>query len=187
MLHSQSFHTWLKPLGICAMLFYLASSSAEDTPPPTPEAENIPTTEVETNSHTPTSILDAYPTAPAGYKRHIIHLPIGNYEDNLKVELLAGKVQEVDCNPTHYTAKIEEKLLEGWGYSYYQLSDLQGPVSTKMACPENSQSLKFVPVQSNGSLLQYNSNLPVVVYLPDGLELRWRTWVATPYNTAYSE
>lgn len=203
MLHSNRFHTWLKPLGICAVLFTLNTAAAQEIEASAPEAENVPAVEAntpientteatpdtspETSLPSPSSILDAYPTASNGYKRHIIHLPIGNYEDNLKIELLAGKVQEIDCNPTHYTAKIEEKILEGWGYSYYQLSDLQGPLSTKMACPEGSQSLKFVPVQSNGSLLQYNSNLPVVVYLPDGLELRWRIWVATPYNTAYSE
>ncbi len=194
MLHSKQFYTWLKPLGICAAFFCVTTAFAQteetSNPPETPvESSTTAADNAQDESNTPTttsSILDAFPSAPSGYKRHTIHLPIGNYEDNLKIELLAGKVEETDCNPAHYVGKIEEKILEGWGYSYYQLSDLQGPVSTKMACPDNALSLKFVPVQSQGSLLQYNSNLPVVVYLPDGLELRWRTWVATPYNTAYS-
>lgn len=128
--------------------------------------------------------LDAFPAPESNYERHVIRLPVGNYEDNLKIELLAGKVEEVDCNPTHYTGQLTEKTLEGWGYNYYELSDLTGPVSTKMACPDEDKSLKFIPVLTTGSLLQYNSRLPVVVYLPEGLELRWRTWVATPYNTA---
>lgn len=174
MLHSSRLNTWLKPLGIFIAFCLLSNTHAQDTAAPSSEP-------------TPTSILDAYPQPEPGYKRHVIHLPIGNYENDLKIELLAGKVQEVDCNPAHFVGIIKEKILEGWGYNYYELSDLQGPISTKMACPDEPLSLRFVPVQSNGSLLQYNSNLPVVVYLPDGLELRWRTWVATPYNTAFSE
>lgn len=128
--------------------------------------------------------LDAFPAPEANYERHVIRLPVGDYENNLKIELLAGKVEEVDCNLTHYSGQITEETLEGWGYNYYVLSDLTGPVSTRMACPDDEKSLQFVPVLSSGSLLQYNSRLPVVVYLPEGLELRWRTWVATPYNTA---
>lgn len=140
---------------------------------------------VETDKPQDTAIdLDAFPAPKANYERHTIRLPIGNYENNLKIELLAGKVQEVDCNATHYTGLLTEKTLEGWGYNYYELSDLTGPISTKMACPDEDKSLQFVPVLSSGSLLQYNSRLPVVVYLPEGLELRWRIWVATPYNTA---
>lgn len=167
-------HTWLKPLSILLTFFCVHSAHAQE----------LNKDKVEPTS---TPVIDAFPAAPAGYMRHVIHLPIGNYENNLKIELLAGKVQEVDCNPTHYTGQFEEKILEGWGYSYYQLKELQGPITTKMACPDDLLSLQFIPVQSNGSLLQYNSNLPVVVYLPDGLELRWRTWVATPYNTALPE
>lgn len=131
--------------------------------------------------------LDAFPAPEANYERHIIRLPVGNYENNLKIELLPGKVQELDCNLAHYTGQLTEKTLEGWGYNYYELSDLSGPLSTKMACPDEEKSLKFVPVLTTGSLLEYNSRLPVVVYLPEGLELRWRTWVATPYNTALTD
>ncbi|MEZ2741087.1 serine protease inhibitor ecotin [Paenalcaligenes hominis] len=174
MLHSTQLHTWLKPLGIVLACFFLNTSNAQEAPPDDAEPSTA-------------SVLDAFPAPQSGYTRHVIHLPIGNYENNLKIELLAGKVQETDCNPSHYTGQFEEKILEGWGYNYYELKNVEGPASTKMACPDDKQSLQFVPVQSNGSLLQYNSNLPVVVYLPEGLELRWRTWVATPYNTALTE
>lgn len=142
-------------------------------------------TETEALNNQNTAVdLDAFPAPEANYERHIIRLPVGNYENNLKIELLPGKVQEIDCNPTHYTGQLTEKTLEGWGYNYYELSELSGPVSTKMACPDEEKSFKFIPVITTGSLLEYNSRLPVVVYLPEGLELRWRTWVATPYNTA---
>ncbi|MEZ2720268.1 serine protease inhibitor ecotin [Paenalcaligenes hominis] len=174
MLHSTQLHTWLKPLGIALACCFFSTLNAQEVP-------------VEDTEPSSSSVLDAFPAPQSGYQRHVIHLPIGNYENNLKIELLAGKVQEMDCNPSHYSGQFEEKTLEGWGYNYYELKNLEGPVSNKMACPDDKLSLQFVPVQSNGSLLQYNSNLPVVVYLPQGLELRWRTWVATPYNTAITE
>lgn len=149
------------------------------------------TPEVPAESTTPTPVssptvvgLDAFPAPESGYERYVINLPVGNYENNLKIELLPGRVHEVDCNSSHYSGLFQEKTLEGWGYNYYELSELTGPVSTRMACPDETKTQQFVPVHSNGSLLQYNSSLPVVVYLPEGLELRWRTWVATPYNTA---
>ena len=176
MLHSPFLYTWLKPLGVAVGVTLLSTSAlfANEPLPDTPEAA-------------PTTLLDAFPAPTANYERHVIHLPIGNYENNLKIELLAGKIEETDCNATHYSGLFEEKTLEGWGYNYYELSDLSGPVSTRMACSDEQKTLQFVPVHSNGSLLQYNSRLPVVVYLPTGLTLRWRTWVATPYNTASIE
>ena len=129
--------------------------------------------------------IEPFPKPEAGFERHVIHLPIGSHENSLKIELLPGKVEESDCNIKQYNGKLEEKILEGWGYSYYILNDLTStPTSTLMACSDDSRSLQFIPVHSPGSLLQYNSQLPVVVYLPKGLELRWRTWLATPYNTA---
>lgn len=171
MLHSALFHPWLKPLALMISVVFLSTS---------PVWAEEPVTNAD-----PT--LGSFPAPAADYERHVIRLPVGNYENNLKIELLPGKVQEADCNPQHYTGLFQEKTLEGWGYNYYELSELDGPISTKMACPDEQQTLQFVPVHSNGSLLQYNSRLPVVVYLPKGLELRWRTWVATPYNTAPTE
>lgn len=171
MLHSTRLYTWLKPLGIVACTLFLSTANAQTS----------------TDTATPTATLEAFPQPKADYERHVIHLPIGSYEDNLKIELLPGKVEEVDCNSSHYNGAFQQKVLEGWGYNYYELDELAGPVSTMKACPDDSKALRFVPVLSNGSLLQYNSRLPVVVYLPKGLELRWRTWVATPYNTAATE
>lgn len=136
------------------------------------------------SSHATTVDVSMYPAPQDDYQRHVIQLPVGSYESNLKVELLAGKVEEVDCNTTRYSGELTEKTVEGWGYNYYELSDVAGPISTMMACPDEEKSMQFVPVLTPGSLLEYNSKLPVVVYLPKGLELRWRTWVATPYNTA---
>lgn len=135
-----------------------------------------------------TDPLDAFPKAEPGFTRHVIRLPIGNYENDLKVELLPGKVIETDCNTHSFVGQLEERTLDGWGYNYYVLPTLEGPISTQMACPDDTKQPRFVPINgSAGSLLHYNSRLPVVVYLPDEVELRWRTWVATPVTSADNE
>lgn len=152
---------------------------------PTPNIAAAPTA---ADTVTITDPVDAFPNAEPGFTRHVIHLPVGNYENDLKVELLPGKVIDIDCNTYQFIGQLEEKTLEGWGYNYYVLPKIEGPLSTSMACPEDSKKMRFIPVTgSAGSLLYYNSRLPVVVYLPDGVELRWRTWVATPVVSANSQ
>ncbi|MNF15302.1 Ecotin precursor [compost metagenome] len=54
-----------------------------------------------------------------------------------------------------------------------------GPASTLMACPDNTRKEAFVPVVGDGFMLRYNSKLPVVVYVPDGVQVRYRIWSAS--------
>lgn len=39
-----------------------------------------------------------YPKADAGFTRQVIHLPKQDAEDAFKVEIIAGKTLEADCN-----------------------------------------------------------------------------------------
>lgn len=166
----------------------LSANAQQDNTSANTTALNEQPSSTQEGSAAPTQALsdplEAFPEAEKGFTRHVIQLPIGNFENDLRIELLPGKVEEVDCNATHYAGEIVEKTLDGWGYNYYLLPEVKGPVSTMMACPDDSKRRQFVPVSSPGSLLHYNSRLPVVVYLPDGFELRWRTWVATPVISA---
>lgn len=45
-----------------------------------------------------TDALKAFPAAAAGQTRHVITLPAQTDESALKVELILGKTQTVDCN-----------------------------------------------------------------------------------------
>jgi len=85
----------------------------------------------------------------------------------------------VDCILQRLGGNLEEKTLEGWGYSYYRLDKVMGPVSTLMGCPDNKKIDAFVPVVGDGFLLRYNSKLPVVVYTPKDVEVRYRIWSAS--------
>ena len=49
-----------------------------------------------------------------------------------------------------------------------------------MACPPGSQKKRvFVPVVGDDFKLRYNSKLPVVVYAPSDVEVRYRIWSAS--------
>lgn len=121
-----------------------------------------------------------YPEAEAGYTRYAVHLPQLAAESEAKLEIQVGKTMEVDCNQHSFRAQLAEHSLQGWGYSYYRVENIKGPVSTLMACPGQSKTSRFVAAGGDDFIMRYNSKLPVVVYIPDGFELRYRVWHATP-------
>ncbi|VVN70842.1 Ecotin [Pseudomonas fluorescens] len=120
-----------------------------------------------------------YPKADAGHVRQVIHLPEKPQEQDFKVEILAGKTLLVDCNQQRLGGVLEEKNLEGWGYPFYRLEKVSGPMSTMMACPDGKTREDFVPVVGDGFVLRYNSKLPIVVYVPKDVEVRYRIWSAS--------
>jgi len=124
--------------------------------------------------------LQAFPPAIEGLQRQVIRLPAVEDEAAHKVELLIGKTLEVDCNRPRLSASLLEKTAKGWGYSYYVVEQLRGPMSTLMACPPGTDpERRFVPAYlGEHSLVPYNSRLPLVVYLPAQAELRYRIWRA---------
>lgn len=120
-----------------------------------------------------------FPKAESGFTRQVIHLAPQTSEDNFQVEILAGKTLAVDCNRQRLGGILEEKNLEGWGYPFYRLEKVIGPMSTLMACPDGKSRQDFVPVVGDGFMLRYNSKLPIVVYVPKDVEVRYRIWSAS--------
>jgi ecotin len=126
--------------------------------------------------------LKAFPPAGAGMQRHVIRVPAVDAPDERKVEVMVGKRLEVDCNRQRLSAQVERKVAQGWGYHYYEVSKLSGPVSTLMACPPGeARTEAFVQAATEElSALRYNPRLPIVVYVPEGTEVRYRIWSAGP-------
>ena len=120
-----------------------------------------------------------YPKAEKGMKRQVIQLTPEKDESTLKVELLIGQTLEVDCNKHRLGGELDSKTLEGWGYDYYVFDKVTSPVSTMMACPDGKKEKKFITAYlGEDGMLRYNSKLPIVVYTPENVEVKYRIWKA---------
>jgi ecotin len=120
--------------------------------------------------------LHAFPAMLDGYRRYVIELPAKAHEDERKLELIGGKEMTVDCNARGMDGQFEARDVKGWGYTYWVLQSRGNVLSTMMACPPGSSHPGFV--QAPPLLVRYNSKLPVVVFVPDGMVLRYRIWRA---------
>lgn len=124
--------------------------------------------------------LKAFPPAESGMVRHVLQLPRQSDESAFKVELIAGKMVEVDAaNSYFFPGKIEEGTIEGWGFSRYNVSQLGPMAGTLMAVdPDAPKVNRFITLGGEPFLIRYNSRLPIVVYAPEGVEVRYRVWSA---------
>jgi len=69
--------------------------------------------------------LKAFPAARDGMERFIIVLPHKERgeEDDFMVEIMAGRTLLVDgVNQVRLGSAIEARTLEGWGYTYYEVT-----------------------------------------------------------------
>ncbi|MGC2047605.1 MAG: ecotin family protein, partial [Gallionella sp.] len=113
--------------------------------------------------------LKPYPEAEAGYRRVVIRLPVVDAPDDRKVELIFGKMMEVDCNRHFLSGQLARKVAQGWGYDYFVMSNVSGPASTMMACPpDEPKKNTFVRVNlgrddAQNGWQRYNPKLPIVV------------------------
>jgi ecotin len=125
--------------------------------------------------------MKAFPPAEDGMTRHVIRLSKQKDETAFKVELIIGKTTRTDAiNHYFFGGALETVNIPGWGYNRYVLRKLGPMAGTLMAVdPAAPQVDRFVSL--NGEIiLAYNSRLPIVVYVPAGVEVRYRLWRAVP-------
>lgn len=128
------------------------------------------------------SNMRAFPAAEKGQKRHVIMLPQLTDETKAKVEIIVGRTMSVDCNNHRFGGRLEERTAEGWGFYYYVLKELGAGASTLMGCNGADKRTAFV-TSPDQPLIRYNSKLPVVVYTPANVEVRYRIWRADDEQT----
>ena len=126
--------------------------------------------------------MKAFPPAEKGMVRHVLQLPEQKDEYAFKVELIVGKTVQLDeGNRYFFGGKIEAENIEGWGFTRYVVSELGPMAGTLMAVDSNVPKVpRFITIGGEPYLIRYNSRLPVVVYVPEGVEVRYRIWSATP-------
>ncbi len=125
--------------------------------------------------------MKAFPPAAEGMVRYVLPLPPEKDEDSsLKVELMIGKTVKVDAaNHYFFGGEVKTEIVEGWGFSYHILHKLGPMAGTLMAVdPAAPKVDRFVAVGGEPRLLRYNSRLPLVIYVPEGVEVRYRIWRA---------
>jgi ecotin len=124
--------------------------------------------------------LQAFPPAAAGMLRHVIELPPQADESLLKVELMIGKTVKIDAvNRYFFGGELETEVIQGWGFERYILRELGPMAGTLMAVDPNAPRVeRFIQLGGEARLLRYNSRVPLVVYVPEDVEVRHRLWRA---------
>jgi ecotin len=130
--------------------------------------------------------MKAFPAAEEGMVRYVLQLPKQDDESTFKVELIAGKTLEVDDgNRYFFSGSIQKETITGWGVPRYNVSNLGPMAGTLMAIDPNAPKVsRFIALGGEPYLISYNSRLPIVVYAPEGVEIRYRIWSAMPDTTA---
>ena len=122
--------------------------------------------------------MKAFPPAKKGMERFVLQLPTKADESASRVELIVGKTVRIDEeNRYFFGGKIEAQIIEGWGYTRYTVSTL-GPMGGTLIAvdPSLPQIDRFVTLGGESYLVRYNSRLPLVVYVPEDAEARYRIW-----------
>jgi len=112
----------------------------------------------------------------------VINLPKQEDESAFKVELIIGKTVKIDAkNRYFYKGTLETENIPGWGFERYILRKLGPLVGTLIAVDSDAPKVeRFIRLGGNTDILRYNSLLPLVVYVPTGVEVSYRVWQAEP-------
>ena len=122
--------------------------------------------------------MKAFPPAEDGMVRYVLQLPKQEDESIFKLELIVGKTVQVDeKNRYFFGGNIEKETIEGWGYPRYIVSELGPMAGTLMAIDPNAPKVdRFITLAGEPYIIRYNSRLPLVVYVPEDVEVRYRIW-----------
>lgn len=133
--------------------------------------------------------MKAFPPPEKGMVRYVLQLPKQDDESAFKVELIVGKTVLLDeHNRYFFSGKIQQETVKGWGFPRYNVSRLGPMAGTQMAVDPNAPKVnRFITLGGEPALIRYNSRLPVVVYAPEGVEVRYRIWTAAPEMNAMAQ
>ena len=130
--------------------------------------------------------LKPFGPAEKGMVRYVLQLPAQDDEASLRVELLVGKMVQVDeKNRYFFGGQIKEEVIAGWGFPQYRVADIGPMGGTLMAVEPNAVKVaRFISLGGDPYFIRYNSRLPIVIYVPEGVEVRYRLWTAAKETQA---
>lgn len=123
--------------------------------------------------------MKAFVPAEEGMVRYVLQLPAKDDESLFKVELIVGKTVLIDAeNQYFFGGQIEKEQIAGWGFTQYKVNNLGPMGGTLMATdPDAPKVNRFITLGGGPNLIRYNSRLPIVVYVPEDVEVRYRIWI----------
>jgi len=151
--------------------------------------------------------LKAFPPAEPGMTRYVLQLPPQDNEALMKVELIVGKTVKLDTvNNYFFGGSIDQQTLDGWGFNYYLVKNIRplagtmigvdaspavglagGPVGLAGTMigvdPSVAKAPRFIRLGGEPYLVRYNSRLPLVIYVPEDAQVRYRIWQADAQST----
>ena len=133
--------------------------------------------------------LKPYPAPAPGERRWVIQLSgllppspdpaISTHPADWRVELIAGRNLELDCNRVMFSGRLRSQPVAGTELRVVRISEVSPLASTRMACPPGEPKRRaFVPMGGKPFVVPYDVSRPIVLYAPKDLELRWRLWKA---------
>jgi ecotin len=134
-------------------------------------------------------IMKAFPLPENGQVRCVLQLPSRENESSLNVELIVGKTVQVDeINRYFFGGDIVKETIAGWGFPRYVVRELGPMAGTMMAIDPNAPKVnRFIRLGGAPYLVRYNSRLPMVIYVPEGVEVRFRIWRGEPETKRIEE
>ena len=135
--------------------------------------------------------LTGYPEPAPGLKRWVIQpsglLPksadplISAHPLDWRIQLIVGQTVTLDCNTKRLsgTGMTMRMLPKASGKALFEVKGPVAVISTKMACPDDQPTrTSFLSLGKQPYLVPYNGSWPIVVDLPENVQLRWRVWKA---------
>jgi ecotin len=122
--------------------------------------------------------IDAFPREINGKERHVIYVPEVQKTNGLLVDLNFSIVlKDSDCNYKSLLGQIEEKNLEGWGYTYFEVMSDGNYTSTRMFCGDETTKEEAIYAYPP-KYIDYNPRMPIVVYAPKNIFVNYRIFEA---------
>lgn len=129
----------------------------------------------------PAPVSDGLPAPRAGLNRHVLNLPPRTDVGGRQIELVAGRTITVDCNRHGMQGRFEAQPWpeRGADANFWVLQGSGQIISTRMGCPPGTERSAFVGTQP--LFVPYRSEPPLVLFVPQGQQVRYRLDPASPW------